>query len=102
MTLEAVAGATLYIAVRDPIDTLVDGAGRLLESITVPMLTSNGPDGTVLLVFTSAAELAKRSPQAHALALTAPTVRAVVARDGLAGIVLNPAGAWMFLATADL
>ena|SRR5665213_2430771 len=100
--VRAFAGAPLYIGVRDLIETLVDAAGRLLESVSVPMLTSNGPDGAVLLVFTSEAELAKRSPQAHPLRLTGQTVRDLVARDGLAGIVLNPAGSWMFLATADL
>jgi hypothetical protein len=95
-------GARLFIAVREPVQPVIDGAGRLLESLTVPMLTGDGPHGRVLLVFTSEAELRKRSAQAHPLSLAGRTVRDIVARDGMAGVVLNPAGSWMFLASADL
>jgi hypothetical protein len=100
--LKQFAGSRLYIGVREPLAALVDEAGRLLQSVKVPMLTSNGPEGPALLAFTSEGELKKRSPQAYPLLLEGRTVRELIARDGLAGVVLNPAGSWVFLASADL
>ena len=90
--------AWVCIGCREPVNV----AGPLPEDLTVPMLTATGPEGKVLLVFTSEEQLRKRSSAAHPVWLRAQTVQKVGERDGLAGVVINPAGVWVFLEKAEI
>lgn len=65
-------------------------------------LTGDGPHGPVLLVFTTEAELRRRSPTARPVRLSASAVHVLLGEHGLRGIVINPAGRWVFLSTDDV
>jgi hypothetical protein len=86
----------------DAREAVVDSSGRLREPLTVPLLTGDGPHGSVLHVFTSEEELRRRSPTAHPLWLRGQSIRDIVEQHPFAGIVLNPGGPWIFLDKADL
>jgi hypothetical protein len=81
------ARAQLYIATGAPPEAFLAG---------------DGPHGPVLLVFTTEAELHRRSPTARPVLVTAPDVYALLGERGLRGIVINPAGRWVFLSTEDV
>jgi hypothetical protein len=82
--------------------SLVDTAGRLQTSLTLPFLTGMGPHGPVLHVFTSEAELRRRSPAAYALWLPGKALRELVEHNDFRGVVLNPEGPWAFVDRTDL
>ncbi len=100
--LRELANSTLCFAVRDPVRYDVDEGDRLLADTEVVLLASDGPHGRSLLCFTSEEELRRRSALAHAVWTPIATIRDLVARDDLAGIVINPAGPWAFVSRADL
>ena len=58
--LDPLGTCPLYVAVRQLPSLTTDDSGRLTDDVSVEALTSKGPEGEVLLVFTSNAEIRKR------------------------------------------
>jgi hypothetical protein len=99
--LNALTNCPLFVAVREVPDIPTDEHGRITTDVHISTLTSNGPDGKALLVFTSKDHLRRRSSTAGAIILHLEDVINILPED-CAGIVLNPASHCVFLARESI
>jgi hypothetical protein len=99
--LNSLATCPLFVAVRQLPRLPTDKGGRLAEDVSVTVLTSDGPQGEVLFVFTSNAELRKRSAEAASLVTDLSGVVAMLPANA-AGVVLNPEGDCLFISREEL
>lgn len=95
------AGGPVYLATREPCPVPA-GKVVLAAPLNVTLLTSEGPEGPVLLCFTSEAELRRRSPGSHPLLIATESVASIVSDSGYAGVVFNPAGPWAFVPRSEV
>jgi len=99
--LDSLGTCPLFVAVRQLPDLPADSSGRLAEDVSVTVLTSEGPEGEVLFVFTSNAELRKRSAAADSLVTDLAGVVRMLPAEA-AGVVLDPEGGCLFLSREEV
>ncbi|MBC7855548.1 MAG: SseB family protein [Pirellulaceae bacterium] len=99
--LDSLGTCPVFVAVRQLPDLPTDDNGRLAEDVSLPVLTSDGPEGEVLFVFTSLAELRKRSAEAASLVTDLGGVVRMLPAVA-AGIVLDPEGNCLFLSREEI
>jgi hypothetical protein len=87
----------LVVGSREPLAS--PGVWRVLEEEEpITLLTCEGPDGgSALPVFTDEESLYARCAEAHPVGMPAAQLFGMVLEDDYEGLVLNPAGNWMFV-----
>lgn len=93
----------LFIAVHDVPQSWEEGPLTLQQAVAVSVLTTPSPDGgEALLAFTSHAEALRRTPTVCTFSMKAMDVLHLVLVNNLSGLVVNPAGPWAGVPTADI
>ncbi|WP_303747913.1 SseB family protein [Stenotrophomonas pigmentata] len=95
--------AQLFIASRDVSQSWEEGPLTLQQAAAIPVLTTSSPDGgEALLAFTSHAEALRRTPTVCTFSMEAKDVLYLVLENNLSGLIVNPAGPWAGVPTADI
>lgn len=94
----------LFIASHDvPQSWEEEGPLTLQQAVALSVLTTSSPDGgEALLAFTSHAEALRRNPAVCTFSMEAKDVLYLVLENNLSGLIVNPAGPWAGVPTADI
>ena len=93
----------LFIASRGVPQSWEEGPLTLQQAAAIPVLTTSSPDGgEALLAFTSHAEALRRATTVLTFSMEAKDVLYLVLENNLSGLIVNPAGPWAGVPTADI
>lgn len=93
----------LFIAAHDVPQGWEGGPLTLQQAAVVSVLTTSSPDGgEALLAFTSQTEALRRIPTVCTFSMEAMDVLHLVLANNLSGLIVNPAGPWAGVPTADI
>ena len=101
--LEILKNCFVYVAVQD-LPPHLKGVGTfvLQEDTPLVMLASTSADGkTRKLIFSDRAQVLARQPDADSIAMSAPVAARQALREGLEGLVIDPAGYWVEFTRAE-
>ena len=93
----------LRVAVKEVPPGLLGGPHVLEKELQMTMLTSQDPGGSqMVLAFTDAVGVQKRSPGSPWIAVTSRSLLEYVLAWGYGGLVLNPEGPWASIPAGDI